>query len=249
MKGVFLVRRLDRFKDFRRFDQGPSVDLLQLVAPHTVPLGIEVVEVREAIAKRVAQLEVGFGQAGENIGRHDHVLAEIHRGDPQPQDLRAVRLDDFVRVDPGAERLRHGAALGVEHPARCHHLLVRGRAARAQRQQQRALEPAPVLVAALEIEVRGPGKVRPAPEHRQVTRSRIEPHVEDVLLLSQPRFAALGTLRARARQVLDRVRVPGVGAFPAEQLDGGPRHLRVEQRRGAGLTIEDRDRDAPYSLP
>ena len=160
-----------------------------------------------------------------------------------------MRLDDFVRVDARAERFRHGAALGVEHPARCHHLSVGGRAARAQRQQQRALEPASVLVSAFKIEVRGPGKVRPAPQHRQVTRSGIEPHVEDVLLLSQPRFAAGGTLRARARQVLDRVCVPGVCAFPAEQLDCGPRHLRVEQRRVASLAVEDRDRDAPYSLP
>ena len=78
VKGVFLVRCLHRFKDLRCLDQRPGVDLLQLVAPHTVPLRIEVVEVREAIAKGVAQLEVSFGQAGENLGRHHHVFAKVH---------------------------------------------------------------------------------------------------------------------------------------------------------------------------
>ena len=164
-----------------------------------------------------------------------------------------MRLDDFVRVNHVAERLRHGAALGVEHPAVGQNLPVRRRAVRDQSQQQRAVKPPTVLVAAFEVNVGRPGDVRPVAEHCGVTRPGIEPHVQDVRFLAQFRVAALGTLRSPRQEILSRVRVPGVGAFLLEKLD---RFLcqphselwRIDQRLLANVAVECGDRDAPDAL-
>ena len=62
------------------------------------------------------------------------------------------------------------------------HLAERGAAARAQTDEQRALKPAAMLVAAFEIHVGRPGQLRPDRQHRLVARTRVEPHVENVHL-------------------------------------------------------------------
>ena len=83
--------------------QGPSVDLIEFLACDRVFFRVEVIKIRKAIAKRVAQLSIGFRKARENLGRDHHVLAEINGSYPQPQDFRAMRLDHLVWIDDVAE--------------------------------------------------------------------------------------------------------------------------------------------------
>ena len=53
--------------------------------------------------------------------------------------------------------------------------------------EQGRLEPSAMLIAALEVQVGGPGKSRLAAQHRRLARSRLEPHVDDVHLLAELR--------------------------------------------------------------
>ena len=62
-----------------------------------------------------------------------------------------------------------------------------GAAARAEADEQRALEPAAMLVAALEVQVGRPRQLRPDRQHGLVARARVEPHVEDVRLALERR--------------------------------------------------------------
>ena len=117
MESEFVVGGSDALHQVGGLRQRPGVDLLQLVARHQILLRIEIVKVPQAIPERVAQFAIGLGEARQNVGRDHHVFAEIDRRHPQAQDFRAVRFDDFVRVNHVAERLGHGAALRVEHPA------------------------------------------------------------------------------------------------------------------------------------
>ena len=81
--------------------------------------------------------------------------------------------------------------------------------------EQRRLEPAAVLVVALEIDVRGPGQARLAAEHCGVGHARLEPDVHDVLVDDEVVSAlALGTddtLGYQTREAID---------FAKEWLDG-----------------------------
>ena len=69
-----------------------------------------------------------------------------------------------------------------------------------------------------------------ARQHRLVARSRVEPHVEDVLLALERGAAARRARQAVGQELLDRPLVPGVGA------------VHVEERRA-------RARRAPASAP
>src|SRR5207248_6713041 len=109
------------------------------------------------------------------------------------------------------------------------------------------VEPAAVLVAALEVELDRNAEVRPFPRlaHRGPGRSGIEPDVEDVGLLLELRPAALLAVRARGQQLADGPLEPGVGAFLLE--DGGDElhRLRIDERLAVRGAVGDRDGNAP----
>ena len=83
--------------------------------------------------------------------------------------------------------------------------------------QHRALEPAAVLVVALEVEVGRPAQFRVDGQHGLVARARVEPDVEDVLLALERRPAARRAREPGRQEVLDRALVPGLGAVLLEQ--------------------------------
>ena len=85
-----------------------------------------------------------------------HVFAVVDHRHPQAQDLGAALLDDVLRRDGVAERLRHLAARSSIDEAVREHLVERRAAARADADEQRAVEPAAMLVAALEVDVGRP---------------------------------------------------------------------------------------------
>ena len=82
----------------------------------------------------------------------------IRHHHPQPQDVDAVLVRDLLRRGDVAEGLRHLASLLVHHEAIGQHRLERRHAARADRFQQRRLEPAAMLVGAFQIQIGRPGQ-------------------------------------------------------------------------------------------
>ena len=131
----------------------------------------------------VADLAVGLGDALDHVVRDAHVLAVVDHDGPHPQDLGAVGVDQLLRVDVVAEALRDLLALGVDGEAVGDDGVVGRAAARRDADQQRRVEPAAVLVAALEVDVGRPRQVRALAEHGRVRRAGVEPDVEDVRLL------------------------------------------------------------------
>ncbi len=109
--------------------------------------------------------------------RRSSVVSDDHH--PEAQDVGAVLLLDLLRRDDVAERLRHLAALLVEHEAVRQHRLERRPAARADGFQQRGMEPAAMLVRAFEIEIGRPGQAARL-QHEGVGRAAFEPDIDDV---------------------------------------------------------------------
>ena len=177
---------------------------------------------------------------------------------PHAQDVGAGLLDHVLRRHHVAERFRHLAPVLVEHEAVGEHHVIGRAPARAAGFQQRGMEPAAVLVGALQIHDGVGAAVDLAPDagetremhrvlqHEGVGRAGIEPDVENVVDLLPV------LVGARAEETLARAgRVPGVGAFLLEGLgDAGvdPLVLQDLGRAVALLAHEHGDRHPPGAL-
>ena len=220
--------------------------------------GGEVGEVSEQEAKRVAHLAVGVRHAVEDFVAHAHVCAPVGGERPPPHHVRAVLLDQRQRAHDVAERLVHGPAGGVQHPAvRCHQR-ERRLALDAHAHHERGVEPAAMLIRPLEVEHLGLAPARELPRRlelgvrhleRAVRAAGVEPHVEHVLFLPErARRAARGAAEARGKEVLHRLLVPHVGIGGAHE-PRRPRHdTRVQRRLAAGLAVDRGDPHAPCAL-
>ena len=185
-----LVPAENLFGKFARAGQHVTVERQQLALGHSVAGRVEAVQIAEQKAEGVAQLSVELGAALHQVLAGRHVFAEIDRRDPQAHDFAAHAVGNIDGIDAVAERFRHGAALLIERPAGRGHVRVRRAAAQRHRREQRRVEPAAVLVAALEVEAppcsvlvlleeryrpsSGPGPIRrpPASSRRSRTRRR-----------------------------------------------------------------------------
>src|SRR6185503_9047102 len=128
-----------------------AVDFLELAVRHAVERRIEVVQIGEQVAQRVPDLAVRLDDPREDLLAQAHFLRVVAHRHPQPEDVGAALLDDVLRLDRIAERLRHLAPVFGDDEAVRQHLAEWRASARTQADEQRALEPPAMLVAALEV--------------------------------------------------------------------------------------------------
>ena len=110
------------------------------------------------------------------------------------------------------------------------------------------MKPAPVLVVSLEVHVGRGAEVRPVFQHGGMAHTGIEPDVEDVRLLLEPRPAALGAAGSRRHQLFRFALEPDVGAVFPDKTDHMIENRLRHHLRPARVAIEHRDRDAPEPL-
>ena len=91
----------------------------------------EMREIAEHPAQRVAQLAIGIDRGFENFRADAQIVGIIGGAHPHPQDIGARLLDHILRRGDVAERLRHFAAVLVEHEAVGEHDVERRASARA----------------------------------------------------------------------------------------------------------------------
>ncbi len=124
---------------------------------------VEVVQVGKLVAQGVAQHAVGLGHFADALFADDDVVAEVLRGDPEPDNVRAPLLYVGLRclrlfiTALALLALGNLLAVGIHHEAVGQHGLEGRRAVARQRQQQGGLKPAAMLVAALQVHVGLPG--------------------------------------------------------------------------------------------
>ena len=117
-----------------------------------------------------------------------------------------IALADFLPVGLHGEAVRQ-------------HLLEGRLPGRAERRQQRELEPSAVLVRPFQIQIGRKLEVAAALKDRVPTAARFEPDVEDVLLLPQLVRREAGRVEeGRAEQLVRICGEPTVGAVLAEIL-------------------------------
>ncbi len=229
--------------------QRPAVDFEKPGVVHGVHRGVEVVEVAEQKTPGVADAAVGVGVPPEYLVPQADVAPVVGRRGPQAQDVGPVLPDDGLGQDGVAEALVHRAPLRVQHPAVRQHPAVGRLTLQGHAGQQRDLEPAAVLVAPLEVYVRGPGEaVIGALEHGEVAHAALEPHVEDVGLAPEPSSPALRTHQPRRDEALDGLGEPGVRALLGRDIPRQGGHPRVQYQLAAPRAVQPRNRHPPSAL-
>ena len=116
--------------------------------------------------------------------------------------------------------------------------------------QEGGLEPAPVLVAALQVHLTGPGEPEVLVQHGQVRNARIEPHVQDVAVLLHVVRAAVVAQGPVPEQVLKGAAPPDGGPLrvPIHPLRQRPDAVRRQREGAAVLAAHGRHGDAPDPL-
>ena len=130
--------------------------------------GVEVVEIRKLVAQRVAEEAIGFGNFFDAVVADPDVATVVLGRDPEAHNVSA----ELVHVAVGGLGFFVGGLgalgdfflllgidlAGFDHEAVGEHGFVRGRAIAREREEQRGLEPAAVLVGAFEINIGLPGE-------------------------------------------------------------------------------------------
>ncbi len=218
----------------------------------------EMGEIAEHPADGVAQLAVSVDRGLENLRPDAQVVRIVGGAYPHAQDIGARGFDDILRRHRVAKRLRHFAAVLIEHEAVGEHDVERRHTAGATALDQRGMEPAAVLVGAFQVHdgirpaipaAADAGKARKmfrVFQREGVSRARIEPDIEDVIDLV-PVLVREFAEKAFARSP----RIPDVGALALEGFrDAGVDTLVVEDFDVAVALFahEHRDRHAPGAL-
>ncbi len=188
--------------------------------------GIEAVEVGQQEAGRVADAPVGVGGALEDLVGDAHLGPVVGGRHPQADDVRAQGLHHVLGPHHVALGLGHLLALGVHREAVGQHLGVGRPVVHGHRGEQGGLEPAAVLVGALQVQIRGRAQSFAVLQHAGVGHAGVEPDVQGVMDL-------LVALAFRlAQQILGKEIEPGVDAL----LLHPPGHL-LDEGRGIGVQL------------
>ena len=247
----------------QRVELGQPVQHQPLQLRHLVELdAVVLVEMRQRAehpAHGVAQLAIGIGRGLENLRPDAQIVGIVGGAHPHAQDIGAGLLDHVLRRGDVAGRLRHLAALLVEHEAvREHHVdRARGRACRSSSSSEEWNQPRCWSVPSRYITVSlPPSTLRLMPAScgkctgSSSTKACVEPESNQTSQMSSTFFQpVVGELaeEALARAVL----VPGVGALGLEGLDDAHVDFRVFENldRAVGLFLDEHgDRHAPGAL-
>src|SRR5690606_40223829 len=114
--------------------------------------------------------------------------------------------------------------------------------------RQGRVEPAPVLVRPLQIQIRRPSEPLVLHQHGGMAAARIQPYIHGVRFLAEGIMTAFRTADARRKQLLHILGIPGGGAFLLENGRDPVDRLLRDQRVIALLAVEDRQGNAPHPL-
>ena len=226
-----------------RAGECPAVDLQQALDGQRIARRVETRQIAEQESQGVAHAAVAIRHALEDLVGDTHLRAVVSRCDPKPQHIGTEGVHDLLRRHHIAERLRHLAALVVHGESVRDDLAVGRNAAARNRSEQRAVEPAAMLIGAFEVEIhRKWNHIRAQRGQAVMDDARVEPHVHDVV-------AFFVDERLVAEQLARIQREPGLDAALFNQLRDPLQQFRGLRMRLARLLVhEHRKRHAPGTL-
>ena len=247
MELVVLVGVLHLLDQGVELGDGPTVQGQHILGSHQI-VGVKAVQVAQAVAGGVAELQIVLAQLLEDLLGAAHVHMVVGGTGPETDHIRTELLDDIGRVNAVAQGLVHGAALAVHGPAVGQALSVGGTLAQgADSHQQGGLEPAAILVAAFHVHISRPEALIPL-HGGVVGGAGVKPAVQSVGLLEEVDAATVGALEALGQQLRRFHLKPGVAALLFEDSGHGLNALVGADRLLAVLAVEHGDGQTPAAL-
>src|SRR5208337_2882888 len=102
---------------------------------------------------RIPDAAISFGEPVKDLAGNPDVVPVVLSRYPQPQNVGPELVYNLLRLNDVSQRFGHLLAFTVDHESVGQHCMVRGPTSRPDRRQQRAVEPAPVLVTPLQVEL------------------------------------------------------------------------------------------------
>ena len=114
---INLVMRQDVGLQLRGAADGVAVDFQHVGQRHGIRRWVEIADVGEQKAQRVADAAVSIDDAGQNLVVDPEVARVVGRGAPQADDFRAHLAADFLWGDDVADAFAHLVALAIDREA------------------------------------------------------------------------------------------------------------------------------------
>ena len=226
---------------------GPAVQREHLLGLDQI-VRVKAVEIAQAVPGGIAELQIVLTQLLEDFPGAAHVHMIVGGTGPEADHVRAELIDDVRRINAIAQGLVHGLTLAVNSPAMGQTLFIGSAFAQcADSNQQRGLEPAAILVAALHVHVRRP-EALVALHGGVMGGAGIKPAVQRVGLLGEVDSAAVGALERLGQNILRLQLKPGVAAPLLEKGGHGFDGLLGADGLVAVLAVEHGDGQAPAAL-
>ena len=153
MELIHLEVRQDVGLQLRGAAQGKAINFQQIGIGHGVFCGVKIAHVGQQETQGVANAAIGIDHTRQNFVIDVEVARVIGRGHPQAHNFCAHLVGNFLRRHHIAQALAHLAALTVGGKAMGQQTFVRRAIVECTTEQQRTVEPAAVLVVALQIQV------------------------------------------------------------------------------------------------
>ena len=210
---------------------------------------IEFGQIPQRITQRVSHFAVGVDDAKEDLVRTPNILGIIDRCRPQTQHLSTGFVDDLLWRRHVADRFALLFAFTVNNPTVSDNAFVRSGVVSYDAAAKAGIEPAAILVAALQINIgRKSQRLAASFENSDAARTRIKPNVKNVGFLAKIGTAAFCAFVTIRQKFMFRPRVPRIGGFLCKDVSNVIDDRRVGHRFVASLTIKNRDRHAPRTL-
>ena len=185
MEFKLLIPAQHLFGELARAHQHILVQRRHLLPGNGIPVGPKAIQVAQQEAESVAQLAVSLRDPLHQVLAGDHIFAEVDGCHPETNNLRSQPLRDVDGIDPIPLAFGHGAPVLVERPAAGGGHAVGCGVTFADGAEQGRLEPAAMLIAALDIKVGRPGKILFDSQNGCLAGAALEPHVEDIHLFPE----------------------------------------------------------------
>ncbi len=207
-----LIRRLYLVNHLVKTRKRPLVKLAKLIERYHFGVRVKalvIIKITENIARCIAYLAVALGELLKHILGNADIRVIVERRYPQAQNIRAEVLDDLLGEYLVTLGLVHLLTVSVDYPAVSADRLVRRLTRRRDGCEQTRLKPAAVLIAALQVHIRGPRKLGTLLENSRVRAARIEPYVENIHFLAEFIVSALA-LHIRGNELARVLCVPRI---------------------------------------
>ena len=182
----------------------------------------------QQIPESVAQPAIAVGHPFQDLRPDPLIRRVIRLRHPEPQDVRTILFNHFLRHDGVADGFGHLQALLIEREAMRHHIPIWCPPRGAHGLQQRGMEPPAVLVGALHIDIGNAvlGPICPVTQGEGMGGAGIKPHIQDIHHL----VIGLRVHDPAQEPLLGPVLIPAVRPLSFKGFDNPRVHICIAQQ-------------------